>query len=91
MIAGYVGGDLLITKEAFEPILEICSQVNTGAVLQPLDAAVKGELEKRYTNWSSQGFRVLGVATRTVPDLPHYDRSCEEDLVFERIFYMKEK
>jgi P-type Mg2+ transporter len=82
VVVGHDGGDLLITKGAFEPILEICSQLKSGAELQPLDNATKETLEKRYADWSSQGYRVLGVATRAVPDLPHYDRTCEEDLVF---------
>jgi Mg2+-importing ATPase len=82
VVVEHVGNIEVITKGAFEPILEICTQVKTNSSLAALDSASKEALEKYYIDWSAQGYRVLGVAIRTVPDQPVYDKTIEHDLVF---------
>jgi Mg2+-importing ATPase len=72
----------LIVKGAFEPMLAICTQLwrSPGAVA--LGPSEREALLQNYAAWSAQGFRVLGVAERTVASQPVYDRDDERDLVF---------
>jgi Mg2+-importing ATPase len=76
------GDDLLITKGAFEPVLNICAQVKTTAGVCDLDEDAQKELIQRFTDWSAQGFRVLGVANRVIPHQVRYEHTIEQDLVF---------
>src|SRR5205085_5867190 len=46
----------------------MCESARTAAGVAPLDAAVKASIQALYEEWSSQGFRVLGVASRVVED-----------------------
>ncbi len=62
------GECFLITKGALESVLEICTQVqgDRNSVV-PLDGIQKDKIHQRYTAWSGQGYRVLGLATKPVP------------------------
>lgn len=60
----------LIAKGAFEQILAVSTQVRTDGQAVALDAARRVSLEAMFADWSGQGFRVLGVAERTVPVKP---------------------
>jgi Mg2+-importing ATPase len=60
------GQRTLITKGALENILKMCSQIQSGAATQPLDGETLAGIEKRYSDWSEKGFRVLGVATKSL-------------------------
>jgi len=74
---------ILITKGALKSVLKICSHVQTHEGIQPLDETRQAGIEQRYSDWSAQGFRVLGVATRTVAEKTGaYSRADECDLVF---------
>ncbi len=72
----------LIAKGAFEQILAVSTQVWADGKAVALDAARRAALEAKFAEWSGQGFRVLGVAERTVPEKPTYSRTDEADLVF---------
>ena len=39
------------------------------------------QMQERYATWSREGYRVLAVATRTVPEQPAYRRDDERGLV----------
>jgi P-type Mg2+ transporter len=69
----------LIVKGAFIQVLSACETLPDG---RSLDAALRSELEQRVAAWSSQGIRVLAVATRALPLQPQYGRDDEHDLVF---------
>ena len=76
-----------ITKGALEPLLDICSGVATLTGVVPLDAAQRSAIEKRYAQWSGQGYRVLGLAVKQVTsrrDGTHLGltRDDEKDLAF---------
>ncbi|MEI7847365.1 MAG: magnesium-translocating P-type ATPase [Chloroflexota bacterium] len=58
------GQRTLITKGALENVLKICTQVQVGANGLLLDKKALDGIEQRYSAWSEQGFRVLGVAIR---------------------------
>jgi Mg2+-importing ATPase len=73
----------LITKGALDNILKICTSTQAGEAAHPLDAATKADIEKRYSEWSEKGFRVLGIATRTVDRRSEaYTRTDEKGLIF---------
>lgn len=65
----------LIVKGAFNPILAICSDVESAAHEHlPLDQ-VKESIEQRYEELGRQGYRVIAVAYRDV----EHDRVTHED------------
>jgi len=72
-------GAHLITKGAFDRVLEVCSQTTDGARLGPQEIAT---LRRRYQEWSSQGIRVIAVAVRAIDTLPTYKRDDERDMTF---------
>ncbi len=84
VVADARGERTLITKGALDNILGLCDSVRSGTGGPPLDEAVRSEIEGRVAEWSGQGFRVLGVATRRVDARPgSYAREDERELVFE--------
>jgi len=72
-------GIRLVTKGAFEPVLEACTRTADGALL---DVARRTELARRFQAWSGQGIRVLAVATRALAEQPAYGRGDERELQF---------
>ncbi|MGQ9555485.1 MAG: magnesium-translocating P-type ATPase [Anaerolineae bacterium] len=73
---------LLITKGAFEPMLAVCTHVVDSSGAQPLDEARRAALHRRYTEFSGQGLRVLGLALKSVPEQPAYRLADERGLAF---------
>jgi len=77
------GERILITKGALDNILGICTSIQSGEAAHPLDKAARADIEKRYSEWSAQGFRVLGLATKTVDGRPEaYSHTDENGLTF---------
>jgi Mg2+-importing ATPase len=74
----------LISKGAFENVLEVCTQILTGSDQQiPLEKTHLNELKQRFMNWSQQGYRVLGLGYKTVPQQTvAYERGEENNLTF---------
>ena len=73
----------IITKGALQNILKVCVGVKAGGESRPLDAGALAGIEQRYSDWSEKGFRVLGVATRTLEDrMAPCSSADEKDLVF---------
>jgi len=68
---------LLITKGALDNILEVCGSVRSGSEDVTLSREQRAAINERFTAWSAQGYRVLGVAIRDVPRQPSY--TIEED------------
>jgi Mg2+-importing ATPase len=73
-------GPVLITKGALESMLSICTRVQDGAMVTDLDSQLASEIQQRYAQWSAQGYRVLGVASRDVQLKDTYDRSDEQSM-----------
>lgn len=72
----------LLTKGALISVLDCCSnamiennQVDLGSV--------RSQIESEFESFSGQGFRVLGVATRTMAEGTELAVSDEHDMVFE--------
>jgi Mg2+-importing ATPase len=72
-------GVTLVTKGAFEHVLEVCARSADGRLL---DSARLTTLRNRYLAWSGQGTRVLAVAARSLGDKSSYGRDDERDLDF---------
>ncbi len=80
----------VIAKGALKNILDVCTKVESaqGAVtdIQPL----LEEIQKKYAAFSSEGFRVLGIAYRLLPPAANgsdgkeaaLNKECETDMVF---------
>ncbi len=78
------GGRTLITKGALDNILSVCTSVQSGDGVHPLDSTRRAEIEQRYSEWSEKGFRVLGLATKTMDEqLETYSHSHEKELTFD--------
>ncbi|MGB8253605.1 MAG: magnesium-translocating P-type ATPase [Anaerolineaceae bacterium] len=83
VIANAKGERTLITKGALDIILSISKQVQIGEKTVQLDDQRRAAIEKRFSDWSSQGFRVLGVATKPVDKrTKSYSHADESDLIF---------
>ena len=81
--ADAAGARTLITKGALDNVLGMCASVQGADGVQPLDAAARLDIERLYSDWSDKGFRVLGVATRSVDEQPGpYARADETGLSF---------
>lgn len=73
----------LITKGALEAVLAVSERVLEENAVQPLDAARREALHRRYAEWSGQGFRVLGLAIKSVPAYQNtFTRADEQNLIF---------
>jgi len=73
----------LVAKGALDNILALCTGVQAAAGTVPFDAAMRAQIEARYDAWSAQGYRVLGVASRTVEHRDGaYTRADEMELCF---------
>jgi len=82
---GHGAAPLMITKGALEGVLAVCTAVQEGDAALPLDEARRAGLLVRYTDWSQQGYRVLGIATARVAakEPPAaYTRDDERAMVF---------
>ncbi|HUV73469.1 MAG TPA: HAD-IC family P-type ATPase, partial [Anaerolineae bacterium] len=73
---------LLITKGALDNVLAVCSDVREGSGRVPLDEAHRTRIQERYVQWSGQGYRVLGLATKAVVPQSSYTPGDEHDLIF---------
>jgi Mg2+-importing ATPase len=76
------GEPLLITKGALENVLAACADLLKDGGAVPLGPEEKAAILGRFTSWSDQGFRVLGVAVKTMPAQAAYTRDEEHGLTF---------
>lgn len=76
------GACTLVTKGALDKVLALCT--SAGADAAPLDAAMRAGIDVRLEEWSRQGYRVLGVASRPaqVSGAP-FTRADEQALNFD--------
>lgn len=73
---------LMISKGALQQILAICDRVQTDGDTQPLTEQHAQSIQQQFTAWSIQGYRVLGVAQKSVAPAPEYRRDEEQGMVF---------
>lgn len=75
------GNRLLIVKGAPESVLAVCSEYELDGRTSPLDPGVQVRCEAAYEALSADGFRVLAVAYRKMPQQTRYSAADEHDLV----------
>ena len=83
VVADDQGTRTLITKGALENVLQTCSTVQHEGTALPLDEINQAEILDRFRQWSGQGFRVLGVASKPADArIGSYSREDETGLEF---------
>jgi Mg2+-importing ATPase len=73
---------VLITKGAFAHVLDVCTQIQTDADIVPLDPDARARIDALFARWSEGGYRVLGLATKSLAQQPTYEREDEAGLTF---------
>lgn len=73
---------LMITKGAFANVVSICTQVAHTDGSMPLDEPGRRALEAAFQEQSARGFRLLGLARRTVDARSSFSHADENGLCF---------
>ena len=73
---------LMVTKGALENVLAVCSTAETATGAKRDIAAVRDEIDQRFAEFSSQGFRTLGVAYRDVGSDSQITKDHEAEMTF---------
>jgi Mg2+-importing ATPase len=71
------GCAMLITKGAVDNVFAACAVARIDGRDVPLDDTLRAALSRRFVAWSTQGYRVLAVATRELAAKARYDRQDE--------------
>ncbi|HWQ45566.1 MAG TPA: magnesium-translocating P-type ATPase [Longilinea sp.] len=81
---GKDGKNTFITKGALANVLSLCTTEQIGDGVKRLDTARRAVIEQQFSDWSAKGYRVLGVAVKTIAGEASdcYSRSDEKDLTF---------
>jgi Mg2+-importing ATPase len=73
----------MITKGALNNVLAVCSHIQIGDEEKALDTGQQAQIQEKYAAWSAQGYRVLGVAVKTVSGQAHpFSKTDETDMAF---------
>jgi Mg2+-importing ATPase len=74
---------LLITKGALDNILAVCTSIQIGEKIVRFTEEHRSGINKLFTDWSAQGYRVLGIAVREVIRKTGYSADADEqDMTF---------
>lgn len=85
LVASPDGGRFLVTKGALQNVLDACTSVSRGGSAADLDNAARHEILERFASWSTEGYRVIGVARKAVENAgKRQDESGLEFLGFLR-------
>jgi P-type Mg2+ transporter len=77
------GRHVLITKGALRQILQVCSKVQLSDGSRTTIGSLREQIEQQWRKFSSQGCRVLGVASRDCDrNLFRITREAEADMTF---------
>lgn len=82
ILARREGETLLVTKGAPEAVLSRSVAVEVDGLAHPLDDAWRARLETEQQRLNGEGFRLLGVATRSIPAHRDLTLTDESDLTF---------
>jgi Mg2+-importing ATPase len=74
--------NLMVTKGALQNVLDVCTRVETseGTIVQI--AGVQQQIQQRFEEFSSKGFRVLGIAYRDIGSDKLITKDSEVDMTF---------
>jgi Mg2+-importing ATPase len=73
---------VLITKGALDNVVAVCSHLRSSDGVVPFGSEGRAQIQQQFIQWTEQGFRVLGLAIRSVPQQKVYTRDDERDLTF---------
>jgi len=74
----------LITKGALENVLAVCARVQVGEEEKALDSEMQTRIQQKFETWSSQGFRVLGLAVKPASGREHpFSKAEEIGMIFQ--------
>jgi P-type Mg2+ transporter len=74
--------NLVITKGAFDAVLDVCNRVEiTGGSIVPMEEK-RGALKKVYEDYSADGQRVLGLAYTSGSSEKNFSRQDEKEMIF---------
>ena len=76
------GKPIIITKGALGNILDVCSWIERPDGTRVEAAGLRGQIDRRFEELSTQGFRVLGIASRDLQGLTRIGREHEADMTF---------
>ncbi len=75
---------IMVTKGALENVLAVCSRAQSGNQEKALDSVMRAAVQERFEQWSGQGFRVLGVASKPASAQKHpYSTADESEMTFQ--------
>jgi P-type Mg2+ transporter len=75
------GKTVLLTKGAPEEVFQHCSQFELDGKLSPMDPSLIVGLKEEYESLSNDGFRVLALATKDLPEKQICSKEDERGLV----------
>ncbi len=73
---------LMVTKGALENVLAVCSAAETGAGTLVDIAVVRDQIQQHFEEFSSKGFRTLGVAYKNMGSASLISKADEADMTF---------
>jgi Mg2+-importing ATPase len=74
---------IMITKGALENVLGTCSRVQVEGEEKALDNGMRAKIQEKFEAWSAQGYRVLGVAVKSVNGQTHpFSKKDETEMAF---------
>ncbi|MEP9411001.1 MAG: magnesium-translocating P-type ATPase [Candidatus Brocadia sp.] len=73
---------LLITKGALQDVLEVCDRVQKGDNVEALNDDTRSHIFRQFSDWSQQGYRVLGIAQKCLQPKAVYERADEQAMMF---------
>ncbi len=73
---------VMITKGAFDHILEISNRIEIEGNIQTIDQDITDKIKKKFIEWSNQGYRVLGISYNNVEKKAQYPQNDESNMIF---------
>ncbi len=80
VVVRHAGEHLLVTKGEAEGVFAVCTTVAIDGSAQPFDETRRALAEATYRKLSADGYRTLGVASRTVDKLDVYKPDAEREM-----------
>src|SRR5262249_22043238 len=82
VMVGHANASLIITKGALANVLEVCTTVETATGQTLAIAGQQQKIEEQFKEFSSQGYRVVGLAYRELNGRKEMDKSDETEMTF---------
>ncbi len=76
------GASLMVTKGALQNVLDVCSSVETSEGIVVEIAQVQKQIHQSFEEFSSKGFRVLGIAYKNLGSERDINKNSEVSMTF---------